>query len=204
MVMPANCGGSDIGYLAGRYPGSIGHIYSPGGQRGPFAYLPYALDNGAFVAWSKKEPWDEASWRRLLIWAAMSGQAPLWALVPDVVADRAGTLAAWQRYADVVRGFGFRPAFAAQDGMTFADVPDDRCALFLGGGDEWKDAAIGPWCERFPGRVHVGRVNRWDRLVRSWRAGAVSVDGSGWYHRSNGQLAELQKFIRETHQEVAA
>lgn len=50
----------------------------------------------------------------------------------------------------------------------------------------------------------MGRVNRWDRLVRSYRAGAVSVDGSGWYHRSNGQLAELYKFIRETHGEVAA
>jgi len=198
MVMPANCGGSDIGYLAGRYPGSIGHIYSPGGQRGPFSYLPYALDNGAFVSWSKKEPWDESAWRRLLTWAALSGQAPLWVLVPDVVADRTGTLAAWERYSGVVRSFGFRAAFALQDRMTFADVPDEDCMLFLGGTDEWKDAAIGPWCERFPGRVHVGRVNRWNRLVRCWRAGAVSVDGSGWYHRSNGQLAELMKFIRET------
>ncbi len=44
----------------------------------------------------------------------------------------------------------------------------------------------------------VGRVNRWDRLVRSWRAGAVSVDGTGWFHETNGQLAELTKFIDET------
>lgn len=77
--------------------------------------------------------------------------------------------------------------------------PTTACSA-SGGGDEFKDAAIAPWCARFPGRVHVLRVNNWDRLVRSWRAGAVSVDGSGWFHRDprSNQRADLVKFLRET------
>lgn len=199
MVMVANQTNFEFGYLTGRYPGSIGHLYSPGAHRGPHHFCPYALDNGAFVAHKRKQEWSEAEWKRLLLWSAMSGQRPLWAVVPDVVANREATIERWRQYAPEVRRYGFRPAFAVQDGMTFDDVPDGDCVLFIGGGNKFKDSAIGPWCARFPGRVHVARVNRWDRLVRSYHAGAVSVDGSGWFHVNNGQRAELRKFITETH-----
>jgi hypothetical protein len=137
-----------------------------------------------------------------LRWAAFSGLRPLWALVPDVVGDRIGTLERWPIYAPEVAAYGWRRGFAVQDGMTFADVPDDECMLFLGGSTEWKELAIEPWCAAFPGRVHVGRVNGWERLVKCYRAGAVSVDGTGWFHRTNskagGQYAALRKFLRET------
>lgn len=198
MIMPANNSGTEWGILAALNPGRIGHLYSPGGQRGPWPEIPFALDNRKFVTWTKGIEWSEPEWLTLLRWALLSGQMPVWCLVPDEVANRLATLALWEQYAPVVRQHGFRCAFAVQDGMTFDDVPDSECMLFLGGSTEWKDAAIEPWCARFPGRVHVGRVNRWDRLVRSWRAGAVSVDGTGWYHKTNGQNAELRKFLRET------
>jgi hypothetical protein len=128
----------------------------------------------------------------------MSGVMPLWALVPDVVSNRAATLERWLRYAPIVRAAGLRPAFAAQDGMTFDDVPDGECVIFLGGSTEWKVGAIGPWCDRFPGRVHVARVNTWRRLVACWRAGAISVDGTGWFRKDSGQDRDLRKFLRET------
>jgi hypothetical protein len=197
MVMVSNQTGLEIGYLAARYPGRIGHLYSPGGERGPWPFLPYALDNGAWPAHKNGAAWSEAEWRRLLNWAALSGQAPLWAIVPDVVGDREATLANWPTYAPEVRRFGWRPAFAVQDGMIFEDVPDRECMLFLGGSTEWKEAAIGPWCEAFPGRVHVGRVNNWDRLLRCHRAGAVSVDGTGWFHKSvrSNQRRELTTYL---------
>lgn len=84
--------------------------------------------------------------------------------------------------------------------MTFDDIPDDDCVLFLGGTTEWKDDAIGPWCARFPGRVHVGRVNNADRLLRCYHHGAISVDGTGWFHRAvrSNQLAQLVRFVKET------
>lgn len=198
MVMVSNQSAMVFGYLAGAYPGAIGHLYSPGGQRGPYGWMPYALDNGAWSAFKNNTPWSEAEWLSLLRWACLSGQRPLWSIVPDVVGDRDATLRQWDVYAPMVSEFGFRRAFAVQDGMKFSDVPDDDCMLFLGGSTGWKDDAIPAWCAEFRGRVHVGRVNKPDRLIRCYQAGAVSVDGTGWFHRKGGQLAELVRFITET------
>lgn len=204
IVMVSNATGMEVGLLAGANPGRIGHLYSPGGERGPWPEVPFGLDTGDFAAWMNKLEWSEAEWRALLMWAAMSGIVPLWAVVHDAPGDRDETLRRWERYESVVREHGFRRAFAVQDGMEFGDVPDDDCMLFIGGSDigNWKDNAISPWCKRFPGRVHVARVNGADRLLRCYRAGAVSVDGTGWFHKSNnksgGQLAVLRKFLRET------
>jgi hypothetical protein len=201
IVMAANSSGVEFGYLAGKYQGALGHLYSPGSQRGPYDFLPYALDNGAYVAWSHGRPWSEFAWMRLLKWAKAAGQAPLWSLVPDVVANREKTIAMWSQYEPVVRAFGFRPAFAVQNGMTFEDAPDGDCILFLGGTTDWKEAAIEPWCRRFPGRVHVGRVNTWPRLIKCYEAGAISVDGTGWFIKKtkgrkdgSGQRGDLIRF----------
>lgn len=202
MIMVSNQTGVEVGILTMKYPGWIGHLFSPGGQRGPWPEIPYALDNGAWPAYLNGEEWSEAEWMALLRWAVLSGIPPLWALVPDVVGNREATLERWHKYVDVVRGFGFRPAFAVQNKMTFDDVPDDECMLFIGGDDAFKDAAIAPWCARFPGRIHVGRVNFWPRLLACYRAGAVSVDGTGWFRKgrtmTNSQWNDLRKFLRET------
>ena len=197
--MVSNQTGIEVGLLAAQNPGRIGHLYSPGAQRGPWRELPYALDNGAWPAHKNARAWDVAAWRALLRWASMSGIAPLWALVPDVVGDRDGTLALWREHKGL-DGHGFRRAFAVQDGMRFADVPDDECALFLGGSTEWKERAIPEWCSAFPGRVHVGRVNTWARLLACYEAGATSVDGTGWFHKQGQQRNDLRKFLRETSQ----
>ena len=206
--MVSNATGIEVGLLAGKYPGRIGHLYSPGGQRGPWHDIPFGLDNGAWGAHLNNREWNEEEWKALLAWCAMSGFRPLWAVVPDVVGDRLATLERWKQYESEVRRYGWRRAFAVQDGMTFDDVPSDDCVLFIGGSDQWKDAAIKPWCARFPGRVHVARVNGWDRLVRSYRAGAISVAGTGWFHKPNSkhqsQFNDLNKFLRETSADRAA
>jgi hypothetical protein len=207
--MVSNATGIEVGLLAGRHPGRIGHLFSPRGERGPWVEIPYALDNGAWGAHLNGEEWNEAEWRRLLAWARMSGIEPLWCVVPDVVGSREGTLERWKLYASVVRALGFRPAFAAQDGMTFEDVPDGECVIFLGGSDvgDWKDRSIGPWCARFPGRVHVARVNGMPRLLASWKAGAISVDGTGWFRKGRGgfsQANDFKKFLRETDSQRSA
>lgn len=212
LIMVSNASGIEVGLLAGKYPGRIGHLYSPGGERGPWIEIPYGIDCGTYAIWLALQrgelvEWSEEEWLALLRWAVLSGISPLWAVVPDVVANRLATLEWWKRYSPVVRKHGFRPAFVIQDGMTFddvPDVPDDECMLFLGGSDvdDWKDNAIGSWCRRFPNRVHVGRVNYWDRLVRCYRAGAVSVDGTGWFRKGrtigSSQANDLRKFLRET------
>lgn len=203
LIMVSNQTGIEVGHLATKYPGRIGHLYSPGGERGPWSYVPYALDNGAWPAFKNGRMWECAEWRALLRWAVLSGQKPLWALVPDVVGNRKATLEKWMQHHHEIERTGIRTAFAVQDGMTFDDVPNAECMLFLGGSTKWKVKAIGPWCERFPGRVHVTRVNTWDRLVLSWRSGAVSVDGTGWFHKTGHQKRDLLRFLRETSGETS-
>lgn len=203
MVMVANQTGLEVGYLAGRYPGALGHLYSPGAQRGPYPFLPYALDNGAYPLAQRNLDFDFVAWRALLAWAAGQKQRPLWAAVPDVVYHRERTLEWFREHVGTVRAHGLRPALVLQDGMTFEDVPANDCILFIGGSTAWKEAAIGPWCARFPGRVHVGRVNWVDRLQACYEAGAVSVDGTGWYRKDSGanggQRGQLVRFIESTH-----
>lgn len=203
MVMVSNQTGYEVGLLAGRYPGALGHLYSPGGERGPFEGLPYALDNGAYVLAGKNLDFDFDAWMRLLHWAKRAPIQPLWAAVPDKVYHRDETIEWWHQHHRTVRAMGFRPAFVAQNGMTHEDVPADDCMVFLGGSDEFKDAAIKAWPPRLPGRIHVGRVNWEERLWRCYDAGAVSVDGTGWYRRESGanggQRAQLRRFIEQTH-----
>jgi hypothetical protein len=212
--MVSNQTSFEIGLLIGTHPGRVGHLYSPNGARGPWVEVPHGYDNEKFNCKNKTAPhkpeWDESKWRAMLRKAVLSNVAPLWALVPDEIAERDGTLRNWEKYSPEVRALGFRLAFAVQDGMTFADVPDSDCILFLGGSDigNWKDNAIKPWCAKFPGRVHVGRVNGMPRLLNAYHSGAISIDGTGWFHKTNnksgGQFAMLRKFLKETSNERQA
>ncbi len=198
IVMPANATGIRVGYVARRYeaaPSRLGHLFSPGAQTGPHAFMPYALDNGAYGCWTAKSPFDVPAWQKLLDWSANSGQRPLWALVPDSVGNRAETLRMWAEYEPVARSYAWPLAFAAQDGMTFDDVPSGADVVFLGGSTGWKWDSLFAWCARFP-RVHVGRVNGLRQLRLCARAGANSCDGTG-FGRTTRQWLELERFLAE-------
>ena len=198
MVMPSNWSALIVGYWAGRYPGSVGHLYSPGGlRRRPESWLPCALDNGAWGAHLHGHPWREDEWLDHLRRAALSGTDPLWVAVPDVVGDKAATMDLWGRYEGHVSGYGWRRAFVAQDGMTPSDVPAGAEMVFLGGNTEWKWSNLREWGRAFPGKLHVGRVNGYAALVDCYQAGAVSCDGTGWGRGRQKQLGELKRFIEE-------
>jgi hypothetical protein len=199
LVMLANNTGIRTGYLAGRFPGSVGHLYSPGAQRGPYPFIPYALDNECFGAFKNRKEWDESRWLALLEWAKISGQKPLWTLVPDVVGDRLRTLRRWDIYAPKAKRYGWPLAFAVQDGMTSPDVPKDADVVFVGGTTEWKWRTVALWCSTFQ-RVHVGRVNEYDKLRLCEKLGAESGDGTGWTREPNGrQERGLIAFFEERH-----
>lgn len=196
MVMPANNTGIQVGYLAGRFPGQLGHLFSPGGERGPFQFMPYALDNDAYGAFTQGREWDEAAWLVLLEWARISGQAPLWVLVPDVVGDRLRTLRKWEMYHHVLRLYGWPLAFAVQDGMEPRDVPSGADVVFVGGSTDFKWSTYRDWCATFP-RVHIGRVNTYGQLCKCAQAGAESVDGTGWFRGDQRQYRGLLRFLEE-------
>lgn len=195
IVMPANNTGSKLRALAARYPGRIGHIYSPKGFRTDRdQWTLYALDNGRFKSTTEGVPWDERQFLKMCERAAECGVFPQWVVVPDVVGDADGTRREWDRWAPRLEQFGFTLAMAAQDGMSPADIPED-VVCFLGGTTGWKRRSIWRFCDECE-RVHVGRVNTERWLWECDRAGAESVDGTGWYHHK--QFAQLERYMRES------
>lgn len=203
LVMPANATGWFFHCLA-RETGCIGHLFSPGAQRGPWPWFPFALDNGAFSCWDRNtNTFDEVKWlsilpdwRELLKWA--SPFSPLWAIVPDVVGNREKTIDQWRKYAPEVRLAGIPLAVAVQDGMTRYDV--DRLkpkpeVVAVGGSDDFKWGSIRMWAANFP-RVHVLRCNSPSKLYLLEELGVESCDGTGWNRGDRNQTEGLEKWAR--------
>lgn len=201
-VLISNQSGMVAGHLAGRFPGQLGHLYSPGGERGPWEFMPYALDNGAFPAFTKKEEWNELAWLELLEWAIAAKRKPEWVLVPDVVGDAAATIKLWREMSPLAATVNVPLAFAVQNGMQPDDVPEDADVVFLGGSKEWKWPHVYEFCDRFP-RVHVGRVNTFKLLEICRYFGAESCDGTGWFRGDQDQLAGLVRFLEQDRQRAA-
>lgn len=198
LVMPANSGKAIVHYWGGRYPGLVGHLYSPEGWRGPFEWLPYALDNGAFSAFRHGRAWDREAFLELTRRAAAADVAPRWVLAPDVVGDRDATLRLWDTWRSTLSREGWPIALALQDGMTPTDASNCGAdVLFIGGSTPWKRRQLRdltPWrlvCER----IHVGRINgaRWLWLCAEQQV--ESCDGTGWFRGDPVQLAGLADFL---------
>ena len=187
MVMPSNNSSAIVHYWAGRYPGRIGWLTGPSGMQKTKLreWIPFALDNDAFSAWTKGTVWNESMWMSMLDTLRHDTEfTPRWVLVPDVVADRDATLRQWDKYSPFVEQFGWDMAFAVQDGMSVGDVPDD-CVVFVGGTTKWKWDTLPQWTA-MGRRVHVGRVNEVDKLVLCESMGVESVDGTGWMRGTEG------------------
>lgn len=203
-------GGDSAGWFwhcLARETGRIGHLYSPGAQRGPWPWFPYALDNGVFPLWNPTDnSFDEArwlasgvvAWRQLLFWSKAAPIAPMWAVVPDRPGEREGTLKKWSIYAPEVRATGIALAVAVQNGMTPDDVralaplPDVIC---VGGDDAFKWGTVEMWAKEFQ-RVHVLRCNSPDKLSYLQQLGVESTDGTGWNRGDRKQTSGLEKFAR--------
>ena len=188
MVMAANGSYPWLHYWAGRNPGCVGHLYSPGGQRGPYPWLPYALDNGCFNGF------DKAAWLELLEWASIQRQKPMWITVPDVVADHDATLELWNRWSPTAAKYNRPLAFVVQDGCTPDAVPSQAEVVFVGGSTAWKLRTLPIWASHFE-RVHVGRVNGAKRLFYCYRNQVESCDGTGWGRGNQSQLKGLIQYL---------
>jgi hypothetical protein len=203
IVMPANASGWFWHALA-RETGRLGHLFSPGGQRGPWPWFPYALDNGAFSCWdARANTFDEVRWaatervwHRLVFWAQAAPIAPLWAIVPDVPGNAGATLERWERYAPQMRRIP--RALAVQDGMDVGDVKALDPApevIAVGGTTEWKWATVATWAAEFP-RVHLLRCNSPTKLYELEALGVESCDGTGWSRGDRKQTAGLEEWAR--------
>lgn len=203
IVMPANSGGWPWHALA-RETGRLGHLYSPGAQRTPKPWFPYALDNGAFACWNPDdnsfdaEKWEsvERQWHQLIVWAQCQTQKPLWAIVPDVPGNAEATIHCWYQYAPTLTHFP--RALAVQDEMTPDDVRRLKPApdvIAVGGSTEWKWATVATWKQDFP-RVHLLRCNSPTKLYELEAMGIESCDGTGWNRGDRKQTQGVEEWAR--------
>jgi hypothetical protein len=204
IVMPSNSSGWFWHTLA-RETGRLGHLFSPGGQRGPWPWLPYALDNGAFACWDRNtNVFDDAKWAdtepkwfKLVNWALSQNTLPLWMIIPDVPGNAERTLERWERYNE--RFIGVVPrAMAVQDGMEPADIHGLKHqpeVIAIGGSDAFKWETVEYWAAEFP-RVHVLRCNSPTKLYSLEAMGVESCDGTGWNRGDPKQTAGVEAWAR--------
>lgn len=207
IVMPANATGW-LWHSMARETGRIGHLYSPGAERGPWPWFPYALDNGAFALWDQvANAFDEArwiehglpAWRRLLFWASSATQRPLWGIAPDTPGNWSATKIKWKNYASELIESGINVALAVQDGARVEEVralhpvPDVIC---VGGSTDWKWETAEMWLQNFP-RVHLLRCNSPQKLQWLQDRGCESCDGTGWNRGNRMQTQGIEEWARK-------
>lgn len=141
----------------------------------------YALDNGAWSAYTQGRPFDAPAFSKAL--AKMGGGAD-WTVLPDIVAGGHPSLDLSLRWMRSVLDSSPRALLAVQNGMSPDDVRPflgPRVGIFIGGDTAWKLSTLPAWCAL--GRelgcwVHVGRVNTARRILTCSASGATSFDGT--------------------------
>jgi hypothetical protein len=159
----------------------LGVMLQPGmGNAIPFAWLPWAADNGCYA---QGERFDAGEWLAWLGSLRPHRGTCLFATAPDVVGDWSPSWARSQLYLPTIQQLGFRPALVAQDGMPLRALDlGGFDVLFIGGTDEFKlseDAyELAAKAHRQGRWVHMGRVNSLRRLTACRVSLIDSADGT--------------------------
>lgn len=141
----------------------------------------YALDNGAWSAYTQGRPFDEPAF---LVALRAMGPGADWTVLPDQVAGGHASLDLSLRWMRRVLDETPMALLAVQNGMEPSDVRafiGPRVGIFVGGDTAWKLDTLPTWCDlgrQLGAWVHVGRVNTARRIGACVRAGATSFDGT--------------------------
>lgn len=156
------------------------------------------IDNGAWTAHTRGEPWGEGAFEALL---ASHGSHPQCEAIvaPDVVN---GGMESWRlsmswldRLLAEHQASVYLPV---QPGIRPAEVAEHlgpRVHVFIGGDSEWKENTAALWARlahEHGARCHMGRVNSMRRLLIAKAAGCDSFDGSG-PSRFEAHLHEMER-----------
>ena len=151
----------------------------------------YALDNGAWTAFQRNEPFDVPAFERAVL---QLGSGADWIVLPDIVMGGRASLdlsVSWLkklRRRKPLRHVRFM--LVVQNGMDtcrrmlarLRRIISRRVGVFVGGDTEWKLRTMSFWA-RFAhergAQCHVGRVNSARRARACDRVGVDSFDGSG-------------------------
>lgn len=146
--------------------------------------FPYALDNGAWTAFSSKKPWDAGRFRGVVEYLGADAD---WVVAPDIVEGGLASLRLTESWLPFLLNRTRVSLIAVQDGMMPADIAPlvlpfkGRVGIFLGGSTDYKLASMPMWgacAEEWGCYFHVGRVNTARRIRACRYAGAHSFDGT--------------------------
>jgi hypothetical protein len=174
-------------------------LVSSAGPHRPEGF-PYALDNGAWSAYTQGQPWNE---RRFIVALQKLGGGSDWTVIPDIVAGGLASLDRSLLWMRRVLDESPRALIAVQDGMDLEDVRPflgHRVGIFVGGSTEWKLRTLPEWAmlaRELGAWCHVGRVNSARRIKDCTMAGAHSFDGTS-VSRYAVTLPHLDKARRQT------
>lgn len=184
----------DVSELMLKYPALVcGQLLTPltrykNGEDGPFA-----IDNGAFSGFNR------TGFASLLAREEPNKARCLFVAVPDVVGSGRRTLEVFKHRHEIVRNWPL--ALVAQDGMEDLEIPwTEIAAIFVGGGDPWKDSKasldIVRAAKTLGKHVHVGRVNTFTRFNMFAKIGADTCDGSGVAIYSDEMLGRISRAMQ--------
>jgi hypothetical protein len=157
----------------------------------------YMVDNGAYPAWVRGEPWVEARFYALVARLEAAGHTPDFVVVPDIVGGGRASLdrslehlgrlpSSWPRY------------LAVQKGITPDDITpviEQFDGIFGGGPTFWRWRTAPVWVEfaHAHGKpAHIGMVGTVRNYLRAAAIGADPVDGAG--PMRNRQLWRIGRF----------
>lgn len=141
----------------------------------------YALDNGAWTAHQKGQPFDAGAFRRAV---DLLGAGAEFVVAPDIVCGGLESLRLSEAWLPLLAQSGRRRLVPVQNGMIPADVRGllgPQIGIFVGGDTAWKEATLPVWGDlaRATGcYLHVGRVNSARRIRLCQLASADSFDGT--------------------------
>jgi hypothetical protein len=150
--------------------------------RPPAHRLPWALDNGAWGAFSHGKPWESAPFLEDYEAALRAPVTPMFVVCPDIVAGGLESLRFSLEWAPRLTRL---PLYlAVQDGMQETDVAPHLAGfagIFVGGSNEWKLATGEAWVRLAHARglrAHIGRAGTVKKATWARRIGADSIDST--------------------------
>jgi hypothetical protein len=158
-----------------------GLLVSATGVHRTEGFATYGIDNGAWTAYQRGEPWNPQAFERVV---AELGAGATFIVAPDIVGGGLASLRLSESWLPRLAGIGRRRLVPVQDGMTPADVEPllgEDVGIFVGGLTPFKLATMPSWASaarRCGAYCHVGRVNTARRIKLCAMAGADSFDGT--------------------------
>lgn len=145
----------------------------------------FVIDNKKYACWKRNIQWNPNEFIKVLRKIRLNLQEPEWVVVPDVPTNAQETTKLWKQWSPIIKSWGFKTAFAVQNGHTPSSVPKDADIVFIGGDLHWKRKNIKLFADNFP-RVHAARINGLNWLWICHYAGIESIDGNSYFRKKRG------------------